>query len=444
MLPQSSERAPEPGLRRYLTASYLAIVGVGTMIGTGWLVQVANWWSSSGRVGPAIGFLCGGMSLLPVSTVYARLSTDMPSSGAELVFARPLSTTLSFFGGWAVILAYAVVCPWEAIQLGRIASGLWHPLGASLYRIGQADVTIGHLCIGMPATLALFFVHLRGIATVASMQRLAVGLLLLTTAITVGIALQTGSTESLLHPAFGASGGASSIFGMTLVVPFFLAGFESPVRCADERGHKTPAAHLGLATYWALALGTGIYVVLLLSVGALGALWDQQGFPTARVLAIASGKTWMEQAVTIVAMASLFKCFNGSLLAASRTAWAMSLDGLLPPSIGKLDARQVPRRVLSLLCLTTVGLTALGNGVLGPLVELGSLGFLMSWAIASLAGIKKFGGTLNAVSWVSLVVCLILIGGLVHEWLSHAGAIPIWVAFAAWLLAGMAFLLARS
>ena len=33
------------------------------------------------------------------------------------VFARPVS----FFTGWMMVLAYFIVCPWEAVAVGRLA-----------------------------------------------------------------------------------------------------------------------------------------------------------------------------------------------------------------------------------------------------------------------------------------------------------------------------------
>src|SRR5690348_1556922 len=104
----------------YFTLSF------GTMIGAGWLVVMDDWLARGGPIGTALGFGLGTLLLVPVAYTYARLVRLIPDAASEVAytsraFSRP---NLSFATGWMMTLAYIIVCPWEALAIGRIAAYL--------------------------------------------------------------------------------------------------------------------------------------------------------------------------------------------------------------------------------------------------------------------------------------------------------------------------------
>src|SRR5439155_5164927 len=118
----STEPDPVNTLARQLRAIDYFTLGWGTMVGVGWLVIMDAWLPRGGALAAFLGFVIGGALLLPIGWVYGKLVIAMPDAAGEIaytiaVFSRPIS----FATGWMMMLAYFIVCPWEAVAVGRIA-----------------------------------------------------------------------------------------------------------------------------------------------------------------------------------------------------------------------------------------------------------------------------------------------------------------------------------
>jgi len=71
--------------------------------------------------GAMLGFLIGGVLLLPIARTYGRLVRDIPDAGAEVAYAEAVFRPFAGFGiGWVMVLAYAIVCPWEVVAIGNL------------------------------------------------------------------------------------------------------------------------------------------------------------------------------------------------------------------------------------------------------------------------------------------------------------------------------------
>ena len=93
------------------------------MIGTGWLVLMDDWLGRGGPLGAILGFVLGGIILLPVGYVYGQWVLRLPDAAGEAAYtAQVFPPIVSYFTGWIMLLAYFIVCPWEAIALGKIAA----------------------------------------------------------------------------------------------------------------------------------------------------------------------------------------------------------------------------------------------------------------------------------------------------------------------------------
>ena len=117
------------------------------MVGVGWLVIMDDWLLRGGALGALLGFVIGGALLLPIGWVYGKLVVAMPDAAGEIaytsaVFSRPIS----FATGWMMTLAYFIVCPWEAVAVGRIAGYILPGIDSiELYRIAGRPVYLPHL-----------------------------------------------------------------------------------------------------------------------------------------------------------------------------------------------------------------------------------------------------------------------------------------------------------
>jgi amino acid transporter len=111
-----------PQLARKLRVTDYFTLGWGTMVGVGWLVTIDDWLLRGGSLGTVLGFAIGSALLFPIGWVYGKLVMAMPDAAGEVaytsaVFPRPVG----FATGWMMTLAYFIVCPWEAVAVGRIA-----------------------------------------------------------------------------------------------------------------------------------------------------------------------------------------------------------------------------------------------------------------------------------------------------------------------------------
>src|SRR5436190_2209104 len=147
-------------------------LGWGTMVGVGWLVVMDDWLLRGGVLGGILGFAIGGVLLLPIGSVYGRLVAAMPDAAGEVAYtAKVFPRAISFAAGWMMLLAYFIVCPWEAVAVGRIAGYIIPGLDSiELYRIAGRPVYLPHLIIGLGLTALLTILNYCGIRLSATFQ----------------------------------------------------------------------------------------------------------------------------------------------------------------------------------------------------------------------------------------------------------------------------------
>src|SRR2546426_7358445 len=158
--------------RRVRTVDYFTL-GFGTMVGVGWLVLMDDGLTRGGPAGVMLGFAIGGLALLPIAVVYGRLVMAIPDAGSEIAYtARVFPSQASFATGWMMMLAYLIVCPWEAVAVGRLAAYLFPGLDTlELYRVAGKAVFLPRLALGLALTAAITLINYRGIRLSASFQK---------------------------------------------------------------------------------------------------------------------------------------------------------------------------------------------------------------------------------------------------------------------------------
>src|SRR6267143_1809869 len=120
-----------PTLARKLRLTDYFTLAFGTMVGVGWLVLMDDWLSRGGPLGAALGFAVGGLLLLPVGYVYGQWVQRLPDAASEAAYtAQVFPPIVSFFTGWIMLLAYFIVCPWEAVAIGKVAAYIFPSLNS--------------------------------------------------------------------------------------------------------------------------------------------------------------------------------------------------------------------------------------------------------------------------------------------------------------------------
>src|SRR5437879_9668205 len=163
---------PMTQLARKLRVTDYFALGWGTMVGVGWLVIMDDWLRRGGALGTILGFAIGGAALLPIGWVYGRMVQAMPDAAGEVAYtAAAFPRSISYATGWMMLLAYFIVCPWEAVAVGRIAGYIFPALDSvELYRIAGRPVYLPHLLIGLGLTALLTVLNYGGVRLSATFQ----------------------------------------------------------------------------------------------------------------------------------------------------------------------------------------------------------------------------------------------------------------------------------
>ena len=206
------------------------------MIGVGWLVLMDDWLARGGPAGGILGFLLGGLLLFPIAHTYGRLVQRIQDAGAEIAYTEGvMPPPVSFAAGWTMVLAYAIVCPWEAVATGNLLARVFPSLNSyQLYVIGGSPIYAPRLAVGLALTALVAGVNYRGIKPSGIFQDVMTFGLIATFAIFTLLGFTKGSTANM-QPLF-APGQTPwlSIFLVLQIVPYFMTGFESVAKGSEE------------------------------------------------------------------------------------------------------------------------------------------------------------------------------------------------------------------
>jgi len=430
--------------RKLRVVDYFTL-GWGTMVGVGWLVVMDDWLLRGGVLGAVLGFAIGGAMLLPIGYVYGRLVVAMPDAAGEVAYtARVFPRSVSYATGWMMLLAYFIVCPWEAVAVGRIAGYIFPALDSvELYRIAGRPVYLPHLVIGLGLTALLTILNHRGVRLSATFQNwTAFGTLALFVLFVVAGASR-GSVRNF--PPLFTHGWFISVLLVLQIVPYFMTGFESVTKAAEESTPEFRATGFLKAIWMAIIVGVFFYTIVIAAVG-FAAPWREltgEKFMTAVAFEHALGSRWIVSVILAAALLSLFKVFNGNLVAASRLLFAMGRRGLVDGSLATVHPlNQTPSAAVVCIGVATAGCMFLGDAILVPITEVGSVASAIGWlaACAAYHQMRPSAGQ-RMIAAVGVVVGLLLVLMKILPVVPGHFSGYEWLALALW--AGLGLMVAR-
>src|SRR6266446_2386719 len=368
--------------------------GFGTMIGVGWLVLMDDWLTRGGPAGGILGYLIGGLLLVPVAHTYGRLVQRIQDAGAEIAYTEGvMPPAFSFAAGWTMVLSYAIVCPWEAVATGNLLARVFPALNSyQLYVIDGSPIFAPRLAVGLALTALIAIINYRGIKPSGVFQDVMTFGLLATFAIFTLLGFAKGSSANM-QPLFAP--GRSALLGVFLVlqiVPYFMTGFESVAKGSEEAKAGFDPRNFTKAIYAALVAGFLFYVVI---IAVVTYVYPWQEIVTGHVRTeVAFERTFgshaIAQLILFGAFLSLLKIFNGNFVAATRMFYAMGRRNLVHPSLGRVHASfGTPVVAISLMAVLTIGAAMFGDAILVPITEVGSLAVGVGWLSACAAYIVR-------------------------------------------------------
>jgi APA family basic amino acid/polyamine antiporter len=441
----------KPTLSHRLSAVEYFTFGFGTMVGVAWLVLMDDWLGRGGPAGMMLGFALGGLLLLPIARVYGSLVRRIPDAGAEIAYTEGvLPPLLSFAAGWTMVLAYAIVCPWEAVAIGNLLARIVPSLNSwPLYVLAGKTMYAPRLAVGLALTGLIVFVNLRGIRPSGLFQDVTTFGLLGAFAVFVSLGLTRGNTANMM-PAFarpGTSGALLSILLGMQIVPYFMVGFESVVKGSEEARQGFDRRQFTRLMYLAVVAGSLFYVII---IGAVSFVYPWREIVSGHLgtevaFERAFGSRAIAHLILAAAFLSLLKVFNGNFVAATRLVLAIGRRGLVHPSLARVHpSHGAPSAAIWLVAGLTAAAALLGDALLVPVTEVGSLAAGVGWLSACVAWLLRVDDEPRWPAYLGAAVAVVFIAMKVLPFVPGSFTTAEWIALAGWLALGWAFWKARA
>ncbi|MEV5753060.1 APC family permease [Actinoallomurus sp. NPDC052308] len=331
--------------RRRLGTFSLLMVGLSSIIGSGWLFGA---WKAAKVAGPAaiLAWVLGAGIMILIGLSYMELGSTFPKSGGMVRYAQySHGSMVGFMGGWSNWVAIVSVIPIEAeASIQYMSSWKWHWAkglydGKELHPLGLA---LAGVLVVVYFLLNYWTVRLYAMANNFIMiVKFAVPALTIIGLIATGF---HGGNFSH-HGGFAPYGWAAVLSAIaTSGVVFAYNGFQSPINLAGEA--RNPGRAVPLALIGALVIAALVYVGLQTAfIGAvpghlLGHGWSGIDFNSPFAdLAIAWNLNWL--AITLYADAFVSPSGTGMTYTAStaRMIQGMQENGTFPRIFGRVHPK---------------------------------------------------------------------------------------------------------
>lgn len=386
----------QPALHRTLSVVEYFAFGFGTMVGVGWVVVIDDWLGRGGPAGAMLAFLCGGLLLLPVALTYGRLVRAMPDAGGEIAYAEGVFPPAACFAiGWTMVLTYAIVCPWEAVAVGNLLARISPAFDRwPLYEVAGKTAYGSRLIVGLLLTAVIGYVNYRGVRVSGRLQNVGSYGFLVLFAIFSAAGLLRGDASNL-RPVFahpGLAGAGLSLLLVLQVVPYFITGFESVVKGSEEAREGFDPRGFGKAIVLTLAAGA-IFYTAVVGVVSLVFPWRElvaEKLGTEAAFARAFASRGMANFILCAALLSLVKILNANFMTATRLLFALGRRGHVHGALAAVHPRfGSPHVAVAVMAAFTAGASLLGDSVLIPVTEVGSLAVAVGWLSACAAWLRR-------------------------------------------------------
>jgi basic amino acid/polyamine antiporter, APA family len=331
-------KAGHADLKRDLGIWSAAAIVVGTVIGSAIFLVPNDMVKSVGS--PAMVFavwIFGGMLTLFGALSYAELAAALPQAGGEYVYLREAYGPL-----WAFIYGWTQMWVAKSGSIATLATGffiylanfrpemnaVWVVLPLPLGEAGQPlEIRYGQL-LAMGVIVVLALINYFGVKVSGDLQvivtLLKVGLI--AGIIVIGLCTGHGSVANY-HTSIPAPGGITGFFAALVAALWAYDGWNNVSMVASEI--RDPQRNLPRALIAGTLVVIAIY--LLANLAYFYVLPAAEVASSARVAAETMRRilgSFGANAVSIVAMISIFAALNGSILSGSRVPFAMARDGL--------------------------------------------------------------------------------------------------------------------
>jgi amino acid transporter len=371
------------------------MIGVGAMIGAGIFVLTGI---ASGEAGPAslLSFALNAVVTLLTAFAYAELASALPRAGGGYSFVRmAFPGGIGFISGWMLWFAYTVACSLYALGFAGYFWEFFHKYVPWFTEAVDGAVGSGRAILVITVSVGSVFtwLNVRGAEVTGKTENV----LTLSKIAVLGVFLvfglmrvfdEPGRALESLTPFFPKGfGGVIIAMGLTFIA---FEGYDLIATVAEEI--KDPERNIPRATFISLSITIVIYMFILFA--ALAAIdpgdmpsWAFLGkFKETAIVKAAEDFMPAFGVAIIVAggLLSTMSALNATVMAASRVAFSMGRDMLLPGAVSRIHAqRRTPH-----IAIVVTGIILIGMALTLPIEAVGSaasLIFLLTFAMVNLS-----------------------------------------------------------
>lgn len=340
-----TESAPDAAFHRRLGTFSLLMVGLSSIIGSGWLFGS---WKAAKVAGPAalLAWVIGAGIMILIGLSYMELGSAFPKSGGMVRYAQYSHGSLvGYIGGWSNWIAIVSVIPIEAeASVQYMSSWKWH-WAKNLY--DGTELRPAGLAIAAVLVVVYFLINYWTVRLYAAANSVIMIVKFVVPALTVIGLIATGfhGGNFTHHGGFAPYGWAAVLSAIaTSGVVFAYNGFQSPINMAGEA--RRPERSVPVALIGGLVIAAVVYVGLQAAyIGAvpghlLGHGWSGIDFNSPFAdLAMAWNLNWL--AVTLYADAFISPSGTGMTYTATtaRMVQGMQENGYFPAILGRVHPK---------------------------------------------------------------------------------------------------------
>lgn len=338
--------------KRRISTTDLVLVGVGSIIGSGWLFAAGKVAALAGPAG-SLSWVIGGIALLLLGLVYAELGAALPEAGGLVRYPYYTHGPLvSYMVSFITVIAFSSLIAIEVLAVRQYASGWWPALTQAG---GNAPTVLGWI-VQLLLFVAFFLLNYWSIGVFARTNSIITWFKFIVPALVIVVLLghlKPANFEIHGFAPLGASGVTSAV--ATGGVMFAYLGLTPLMALAGEV--RNPQRSLPLALIGTTVASTVIYV--LLQVAFIGGVptdaiakdgWAKVGRVFALPyydIAIALGFLWLSVLVSVDAAISPSGTGNIYMSTTPRVIYGWSRTGTFFGVFGRVDDRTgIPRPAL--------------------------------------------------------------------------------------------------
>lgn len=350
-----------------VSAATLGVVFISPALGF-----FGNWGpvaSETAGVSPLV-FLIAAAIVLPTALSYAFVARRLPSSGSAFTWiGHALGKNVGNWLGWMMLPYYVLLVGAPAALFGLFFNSLLGTLGLNVAMDSFPTFLLGLVIVYTFSTI----LAIRGIETSVRTAIIIVGLeILIVIALSVTILLSNPGQVSL--EPFNPAAGNLTLETFFIVIPicfFSFLGMDAVSTAAEET--KLARRAIPMATLLAVGIITAYLVFnswafsFALPAEDLGPLLEAGITPVTPISVL----YWGPAGEVIIALAGLTAGLGACLaitVAASRIMFSMARQGVLPTSLGRLDAKH-SSPIVGIVVVLIVGLVfdVIAGATIGPL-----------------------------------------------------------------------------